>query len=177
METGDQSDCGQQKQILHLVFDDSDKTRLQLWFTFERDQHLIKVTNITLQYRHTVFTNTSNQFETPVKYGYKCFAQERIDFDGNTNSFMNISNVRLEAFRTTNYFVNISDSDQWEREGLKCDDDRIGSDAYMITGISVGCGVAMLTVITLVAIWSGRQQERRMLKIKMMRQRQDFSGN
>ncbi|CAG2108784.1 unnamed protein product, partial [Medioppia subpectinata] len=160
------SRCGSDSQVLHLVFDSKG-----LWLTFNKDNDKIYVNNITFKYDKEMVTNTTRMFESPKKFGYKCFNEQK-GLVLSERVTMNIMNVRLEAFRnySGNYFVNDSETEpEWERVGLKCGLDRDVSDAYMITGISVGCGIFVLVSITLVAIWSGRHQERIMYKIKMMK--------
>ncbi len=164
--------CGDEEQVIDLTFD-----RNNLVLTFKRDNDFIFVNNITFSYAipnssviETVYYE-KKEFITPKKFGYKCFSSQTIEM----NSFvtMKIMNTKLEAFRTSKYNYTHQESiepEQWERVGQKCKEDMIKTDAWKITGISLGVGIGVLGIITLVAIWSGRRQEKIMLKIKMQRQ-------
>jgi len=162
-----ESVCGDDKQVIQLQFDQK-----SLSFTFMRNENTIFVNKITFSYptsrgfQSVQYNGTV--FETPKNYDYKCFSEQNISFDESV--MMNIMNVQLEAFKSGNYNETNGDLNQWERVGLKCQLDRIKTDAWKITGISLGVGILVLSIITLVAIWSGRRQENLMLKIKMQRQ-------
>ncbi len=168
--------CGDEEQIIHLMFESNN-----LVLTFKRDNDFIFVNNITFSYLipnsivKTVY-HEKKVFITPKKFGYKCFSLQTIEmnsFDYKINVTMKIMNTKLEAFRTGNYNYTNQESiepEQWERVGQKCKEDMIKTDAWKITGISLGVGIAVLGIITLVAIWSARRQENIMLKIKLQRQ-------
>lgn len=160
-----QSHCGHDSQVLSLVFN-HDWT---LNFNFARDQSSIFVSEIVLNIgdkESAIYSNKS--FETPIDFDYKCLRRQTIQMSDTIN--MTLMNVRFEAFKRENFNASEDDSEQWERVGLKCPLDRVAGDAWKITGISVGCGIFVLTFITLVAVWSGRRQEKVMLKVKLMRQ-------
>jgi hypothetical protein len=171
------SNCGEEEQVIDLIFGGKN-----LALTFKGDDDFIFVNNITFSYPipnsnviETVYYE-KKEFITPKKFGYKCFSPQTIEmnsFDYENNVTMIITNTKLEAFRTGNYNDTNEESiepEQWERVGQKCKEDMIKTDAWKITGISLGVGIAVLGIITLVAIWSGRRQEKIMLKIKMQRQ-------
>lgn len=158
--------CEDDKQIIVLSFNDN-----SFRLTFMRDEDWIYVNNILFTYK----TDDGNKnaeyneivFKTPKSFGYKCFSEQTIALSDSVT--MNIKNVKLEAFRDGNYNESIDEPEQWERIGLKCQLDRITTDAWKITGIGLGVGIFVLGIVTLVAIWSARREEKRMFKIKLQR--------
>lgn len=162
-QVGNGSHCGSDLQVLELVFDG-----ISLSFSFKKSAKEIIVSEIVFDSGTDRIVNNEILFKTPEDFGYKCFNNQTIKLSPTLD--MTLMNVRLEAFRSGNYLQNYTDWEQWERVGLKCHLDRISSDAWQISGISVGVGVTVLAFITLVAVWSGSRQERVMLKVKLMRQ-------
>ena len=169
-QVSNESHCGDELQLLRLVFNQT----LSLSFTFKRNSSLNSifvsqiVFNISDDQSVVYPTDGKKMFETPFDFSYKCFKPQTIPLNDRIN--MTLMNVRLEAFKSGNFNDTEDNSEQWERIGLKCKLDRVPGDAWKITGISLGCGIFVLAFITLVAIWSGRKQEKVMLKVKLMRQ-------
>ncbi|XP_013794424.1 lysosome-associated membrane glycoprotein 1-like [Limulus polyphemus] len=144
-------------QIIVLIFNNN-----SFMMTFTKDDKQVLVTEMKLNYilDNSTFPDVSELdqqknvsvsgefFKVDVGKNYLCKKADEIQF--NTNVMMTVSNLQLESFRTDNNTVFTSDS--WE-----CDADNQVSD---IVPIAVGCALAGMVVIVLIAYLVGRHRNR-----------------
>ncbi|XP_076332309.1 lysosome-associated membrane glycoprotein 1-like [Tachypleus tridentatus] len=145
-------------QIIVLHFNNN-----SLMMTFTKSDKTVSITQMKLNYTldDVNFPNASYQNETKevevndtlfkVDQGksYVCNKAQNIDF--NVNVRMTISNLQVEAFRTDN-------SSDFSKDTFECIADDEISD---IVPIAVGCALAGLVLIVLIAYIVGRHRNRK----------------
>lgn len=147
------------KQMLELGF----KGANTLTFTFSKDGDNVALSGITFVSTNlqTLFANVApnqtanstymggNQFETPTAFSYMCNADVQLPLTGGNS--ITLSRVQWEALRGDN-------KDTTFKAAKECSND--DSDVSDIVPIAVGCALAGLVVIVLIAYLVGRRQNR-----------------
>ena len=160
--------CQNNMQILSLNF--SENKELSLFFV--RNETHTFVNEIIFRLRNITYKSNSVNFISDANHSYKCEETNQLFFDDG-DAYINISFVRLEAFRTKIYDSGHDQSDQWEFPIHHCNPETKYSRAWMTTGISLGAGIGLTIVITLICIVSAHHQKKTLKKLESIIKVQD----
>lgn len=139
------SSCGMDRITLWVNFDDGNQMQLVI----VNDTKSYFVSEISV-HADAIIADRANltQFSTPMEKYYKCTAQSEVDLAENSAKVI-FENMKFEAFRT-------SKSASFVGSQLECVSD-YHSDVVII---AIGCALALLVVIILVAYLIARRRNR-----------------
>lgn len=161
--------CQNDVQILSLNFSEIKELNL----TFKRNESHTFVNEIIFRLNNIEYKNNSVNFISEANHSYKCVETNQLFF-GAGDVYINISFVRLEAFRTKKIYNSNSDhSDQWEFPIHDCNPKNNYSIAWKITGISLGAGVGLAILIMLICLISAHHQKKILKKLELIVKVQD----